>query len=228
MLGRAVPFRNVNGEIIKWFGTCTDIHELVEVRQAAKSTREQLLRVIEHARVTLWTINRDRNLTLLEGNLKWHGADINEDCIGNNIYEVFGTHEGNKDIPQLKSAIEDILEERARDEIIEMHIDGSGRWFRTRIMPLLVKSRNAGIEGESYLDGVLGVSMDVTGESRRFGLTTGSRSNHVLVELHKREQELQEQEKENAKLLANASAAKEASQMKSQFLANVSDLQERA
>ncbi len=42
------------------------------------------------------------------------------------------------------------------------------------------------------------------------------------VELRKREIELQHQAKENAKLLANALAAKEASRMKSQFLANVS------
>lgn len=26
MLGRALPLRDVNGNIIKWLGTCTDIH----------------------------------------------------------------------------------------------------------------------------------------------------------------------------------------------------------
>lgn len=227
MLGRAVPFRDHKGKIVKWFGTCTDIHDLVEVRQAAKSTREQLLRVIEHAQVTLWTINRDRNLTLLEGALKWQDSDISDDCIGRNVYEVFGRHKGNKEIPQLRKAIEDILGKRTRDEIVEMHIDGSGRWFRTRIMPLYAKSRNAGIEGESYLDGVLGVSMDVTGEPPQPNSAVGSRSYSVLVELHKREHELQKQEKENATLLAHAAAAKEASRMKSQFLANVSNSQKR-
>lgn len=44
----------------------------------------------------------------------------------------------------------------------------------------------------------------------------------MLAELRRREKELQVQEKENSKLLANALAAKEASKMKSQFLANVS------
>ncbi|MBE7181136.1 MAG: PAS domain S-box protein, partial [Terriglobus roseus] len=52
MLGRALPLRDAQGKITRWFGTCTDIHELVETRQEAKGLREQLLRVIEHARVT--------------------------------------------------------------------------------------------------------------------------------------------------------------------------------
>jgi PAS domain S-box-containing protein len=37
MLGRALPMRNKQtGAIEKWFGTCTDIHEAVESRFAAK------------------------------------------------------------------------------------------------------------------------------------------------------------------------------------------------
>jgi hypothetical protein len=37
MLGRALPLRNKQtGAIEKWFGTCTDIHEGVESRFAAK------------------------------------------------------------------------------------------------------------------------------------------------------------------------------------------------
>jgi PAS domain S-box-containing protein len=27
LLGRAIPFRNENGEIVRWFGTCTDVHD---------------------------------------------------------------------------------------------------------------------------------------------------------------------------------------------------------
>lgn len=37
------------------------------------------------------------------------------------------------------------------------------RWYRTRLLPLYVKSRAGGIEGEAYIDGVISVSMDVTG-----------------------------------------------------------------
>ncbi|TKA67636.1 hypothetical protein B0A49_07737 [Cryomyces minteri] len=205
MLGRATPFRDENGKIIKWFGTCTDIHELVEAREAAKQTREQLLRVIEHAQVTLWAVDRERRLTLLEGSLMWQSSDedIGKHSLGQSVYDVFGQHEGAKEIPYYKKPIEGILEGKAQDETVEIHIDGNGRWYRTRFVPLYRQRRNGGIEGEKYLDGVIGVSMDVT-------------------ELRKRESELQTQEKENSRLLANAVAAKEASRMKSQFLANMS------
>lgn len=210
MLGRALPFKDRSGRIVKWFGTCTDIHELVETRQAAKTLREQLLKVIDHAQVTLWAVDRNRNLTLLEGNLVWKktseeggSPEIGPDAIGKNIYEVFGQNEGAEDIPFLKRPIERILENHASEEIVEIHIDGSGRWFRSRILPLYHHDRNAGIDGEKFIDGVIGVSMDVT-------------------ELRAREDDLRQQERENAKLLANAVAAKEASRMKSQFLANMS------
>jgi PAS domain S-box-containing protein len=45
MLGRALPFLDSSGRIVKWFGTCTDIHDLVLARQEARRTREQLQQV---------------------------------------------------------------------------------------------------------------------------------------------------------------------------------------
>ncbi|KAE9992600.1 hypothetical protein EG327_008475 [Venturia inaequalis] len=197
MLGRAVPFYDDRGKIVKWFGTCTDIHELVEARQAAKDTREQLQRVIEHAEVTLWAVNKEREITLLEGNLL-RPCDIGGmDCyVGRNVIDVFGE-------TALTEPMERILNGGKREELIEMQMTETDRWYRTRLLPLYVKSRAAGIEGEAYIDGVISVSMDVT-------------------ELRLREQELQDQFKENSKLLANEQAAKEASKMKSQFLANMS------
>src|SRR5436305_5594350 len=68
MLGRALPFRDPEtDDITQWFGTCTDIHDLVEARVAARQTREQLLNVVAHAQVTLWAIDNMRQITLIEG-----------------------------------------------------------------------------------------------------------------------------------------------------------------
>ncbi|KAK7729575.1 hypothetical protein SLS57_002063 [Botryosphaeria dothidea] len=201
MLGRAVPFRDDDGKIIKWFGTCTDIHELVELRETAKQMREQLLRVLEHAQVTLWVINRDQKLTMLEGSIL-NDFDVTREELGKNILDVFFKDSRmKKETPELKSKIDLILDGNGTDEVVEMAYDN--RWYRTRVVPLMATARQAGIEKDSYIDGVIGVSMDIT-------------------ELHKRREELQAQEKENSELVANAVAAKEASRMKSQFLANMS------
>ncbi|KAF2636699.1 putative histidine kinase group protein-like protein [Massarina eburnea CBS 473.64] len=192
-LGRALPFRDDEGNIVKWFGTCTDIHDLVEARQAARQTKAQLLRVIEHAKVTLWAVNRESELTLLEGERP--GLDSG-DALGKNIFEYFG------DVENWRRSIEGIMAGKAQDEIIERLV-GQERCYRTRLVPMYSRSRMGGVDGDVYIDGVIGVSMDVT-------------------ELRKREIQLKEQEEENSRLLANAVAAKEASRMKSQFLANMS------
>lgn len=87
-------------------------------------------------------------------------------------------------------------------EDVQEHIIDN-RWYRTRFIPVLGRKGYGGSVNEAYIDGVIGVSMDIT-------------------EVKDREIELQNQEKENSRLLANEAAAKEASRLKSQFLANMS------
>lgn len=204
MLGRALPMRDSkSGKISKWFGTCTDIHDLVEARQEAERMRARLLSVIKHAQVTVWVVNKDRVLTFLEGKLMWDPTeeDITIESVGNNVYDVFGRHQGKIDLPLYKGPIERILNGDNVEQVQEHHIDGNGRDYRTRFVPMLGHSRNP--EGDGRVVGVIGVSMDVT-------------------EMKKREAELQSREKENTRLLSAETAAKEASRLKSQFLANMS------
>ncbi len=206
MLGRALPLRDhKTDQIVKWFGTCTDIHDLVEARLAAKRTREQLLNVIKHAHVTVWAVDINRILTFLEGKLMWDEGeeDVSANSVGKHVSDVFGNHKGEVDLPLYMKPINDILDGKSREMVHEHHIDGNGRWFRTRFVPMLGKKQHGGSEDENYVDGVIGVSMDVT-------------------ELKEREAELQSQEKENIRLLSAETAAKEASRLKSQFLANMS------
>lgn len=196
MLGRAVPFYDDDGKIIKWFGTCTDIHDLVEARQAARQTKAQLQRVIEHAKVTLWVVNRQSEIILLEGDLTGVGdVKVDEQAMGKNIYHIFG------DMDRWRKPIRELLQGKAQDEIVERVKDD--QYYRTRLVPLYKRTRVGGQEGEAYIDGVIGISMDVS-------------------EIRIRENKLKEQGQENSRLLANAAAAKEASRMKSQFLANMS------
>lgn len=204
MLGRALPLRdNKSGKISKWFGTCTDIHDLVEARQQAKRFREQLLSVIKHAHITVWVVDKHRALTFLEGKLMWDSVDdhITPESIGQNVYDVFGRNQGREDLPLYREHIERILDGEDSEQLQEHHVDGNGRDFRTRFVPMRRLGR--GSEEETQIDGVIGISMDVT-------------------EMKKRENELQSQEKENLRLLSAETTAKEASRLKSQFLANMS------
>lgn len=200
MLGRALPFYDDDGRIVKWFGTCTDIHDLVMARQEARQTRKQLEQVIEHAKILLWAVNRENRLVLLEGDMRWKHQEDKKELLGKELFEIFGMTSADQD--RWQKPIREILNGKQQDEVVERYMSGN-RYYRTRLVPLLTTSRIGGIEGSAYVDGVIGVSMDVT-------------------ELREREDQLREQEKENERLLANAAAAKEASRMKSQFLANMS------
>ncbi|MDV3459104.1 PAS domain-containing protein [Sphingomonas sp. HF-S4] len=42
VLGRAQPVRDESGRIIRWFGTCTDIQEIVDAREVLARSREEL------------------------------------------------------------------------------------------------------------------------------------------------------------------------------------------
>lgn len=42
LLGRALPYRNENGEIVNWYGTCTDIHALKTAQDALRTAHDEL------------------------------------------------------------------------------------------------------------------------------------------------------------------------------------------
>jgi PAS domain S-box-containing protein len=150
-LSRAQAVRDKDtGDIEKWFGmsmtrnmsrhgsrmltrgtgTCADIHETMETKLSAKRTRQQLLSVIAHAHVTIFTTDVNRNVTMLEGALIWDstGDESRADSrwfIGRNIYYVFNRlteclSEGEQ--PHFLQPIEDCLNGKiSEDTVAEEH-----------------------------------------------------------------------------------------------------------
>jgi PAS domain S-box-containing protein len=47
VLGRAQPLRDTDGRIVRWFGTCTVIHDLVAAREVLARSREDLEHMVE-------------------------------------------------------------------------------------------------------------------------------------------------------------------------------------
>jgi signal transduction histidine kinase len=181
------------------------------------SQRQQLLYVIAHAKVTLFSVDKNRNLTLLEGPFIW---DLDNDArldvsgdgriaqgdryTGKNINDILGSKSkrGKKDsTPPFLKPVEDILSGKTIERVHEDCIDN--RWYQTRFVGVVGKKDPSKRDSETFIDGVIGVSIDVT-------------------EIKDKQGSLRAQERENARLLANEAAAKEASRLKSQFLANMS------
>lgn len=224
MLGRVQPLRDSDtGKVLKWYGTATDIHDIVVARTAENATREQLSEALMHAEITLWSIDRDRRFTLLEGGCRppvsvgrdrsivdiffpnkggivWQTRDNPGYYLGKDINKIFD--EIDPDDPHHKRFLEPI-EPLLRGEISEGFTTTKldDHWFRTKYVPM--HKGSDGKNGAEHVTGIIGLSMDVT-------------------KMHATELELRERERQNRVLQANENAAKQASKLKSEFLASMS------
>lgn len=144
----------------------------------------------------------------MDGNLDWISPEIHSDTkwVGMKANTLFAElrreqkgvlldadqYENDPEFIAYKTALQNILSGKTQEEATEFKTPGTERWFRTRYLPLMHRTRSGGIEGESFIDGIVAASIDIT-------------------ELRVRDAELKKKEKEKL-------AAKEASRMKSQFL----------
>ncbi|HYE00103.1 MAG TPA: PAS domain-containing protein [Alphaproteobacteria bacterium] len=58
LLARAMPVRDDEGRILRWFGTCTDIDEIVAARDALRRRRKELTRLVDQRTAELAEANR--------------------------------------------------------------------------------------------------------------------------------------------------------------------------
>ena len=200
MLARGLPLRDsTTNQILKWFGTCTDIDDLVQARLDAKRTREQLTNVMTHAALTVWTIDRDFKVSMIDGDQVWakNAGTPQSNFIGESIYSIISKEEN----PCFYAPLEGILDGTITGES-NAEYNMNGRCLRTTFVPIKGQDHN-GKHDEAVVTGVIGVSVDITDK---------------VNALH----ELAEREKENQILMANERAANEASKLKSVFLASMS------
>lgn len=88
MLARACPLKDASGKILKWYGTNTDIHDLVMARIEAARNKLQMLTVLAHAEVNLFSIDKNRICTMAEGGMLWDS--VAESCDINNKSTLVG------------------------------------------------------------------------------------------------------------------------------------------
>ncbi|GAA5980667.1 hypothetical protein JCM11641_000169 [Rhodosporidiobolus odoratus] len=194
MLGRALPFRDADGTIQGWFGTCTDFEELRAMREQLRETLQQNAAVLAGAGCLLIAVDTQQRITFTAG------AEIER------ILEeekIAGQVEG---IPLSRlSPGEDFLDAVKR-VLAGAEADGQvvgltrfSRSFRCLLTPLTQTK----INGTSFIAGCIIVAHDVTD----------------LVHTQER---LRQSYEERAKLQASETAASESSRLKSEFLAHAS------
>jgi len=73
ILARALPSYDSRGQIERWFGTYTDIHDWKSTERAAAERQEQYKALLEASAVVLWLAAPDGTLTHLDGTLEIGG-----------------------------------------------------------------------------------------------------------------------------------------------------------
>ncbi|KAE8226032.1 hypothetical protein CF319_g1327 [Tilletia indica] len=240
MIGRALPVRDDDGNITKWFGTCTDIHDTVEALAASRQAQAQLESVINHAHVTLWAVDKEARITVAEGpgirQLKLMTPSTPSSADPEGTASGHMRSEGGRGSDDVSASIVsrramhsmvgknifDVWDSREIRDAIDKALEGvpvvqemeiEGRWFRTQYTPL----RRYIEERGGYEDEYDTEMFDDEGEIQ--GVVGASMD---ITDRKKAEEQLQQSLQEQSRALAAETAAKEASRLKSEFLANMS------
>jgi len=201
MLARGLPLRDPNmNKILKWFGTCTDIDDLVQARLDAKRAREQLSNVMAHVALTVWTIDQELKVSMIEGDQIWakNAGTPQSSFIGKSIYDIVSKEEN----PEFYAPLEGILNGTITKEK-NTEYNMNGRCLRTTYVPIKGQEGSSGRFNQDLVTGVIGICVDITDKVNTL-------------------QELADRERENQILMANERAAIDANKFKSAFLASMS------
>ncbi|UOQ76267.1 PAS domain-containing protein [Hymenobacter sp. 5516J-16] len=133
-LGQAVPVRNEAGEIIKWFGTCTDIHDQ-KMQELALRKREQDFMTLANAIPQLaWMA--DETGAIVWYNDRWFRftGTTHEEMMGWGWQKVMHPDRVDEITNGWKQALLD--GEKWEDTFPLRRHDGEFRWFLSRALPV--------------------------------------------------------------------------------------------
>ncbi|MEO5722649.1 MAG: PAS domain-containing protein [Chthoniobacterales bacterium] len=134
-LGRALPIRNAQGEIERWYGTCTDIHERKQIEEALRSGREQLALALAAGELGTWTVDvPTQEMTASDDCRANFGRSPNEPF----TYAMFWESIHPADRKQTEAAVRRAIERREdyASEYRTIWQDGTLHWIAARGRPV--------------------------------------------------------------------------------------------
>ena len=137
VLGRAVPQRDKDGAIVRWFGTCTDIQEIVEAREVLARSRMDLERQVAERtaeRDRAWRNSQDLLCVIAPDGVFEAVNPAWTALLGWPLEEVAGRHHLAFSHPDDRAGSEAALARAVDDRLPAyesriLHKDGSYRWF---------------------------------------------------------------------------------------------------
>jgi PAS domain S-box-containing protein len=136
-LVRSVPRRNVQGEILDWVGTCTDIDKQKQVEQQLKESREGLRMLAETLPQLVWTTYPDGQHEYTNQRWKDYTGFIDEQIQRDRWAYLQFIHPDDQERHQARWLYALNTGELFEDEVrIKNSQTGEYRWFLTRAVPV--------------------------------------------------------------------------------------------
>jgi PAS domain S-box-containing protein len=87
-LSRAIAERNINGDVVQWFGTATDIHAMKQAQETIRESEALFRQLTEEAPMFVWITNTEAYMQYANKELlKYVGTDIQQLQLSN-IWEA--------------------------------------------------------------------------------------------------------------------------------------------
>jgi len=135
-LHRAVPLRDERGEVVKWYGTATDIEDLKQAEAKVRRDEEELRRITDAIPLSIYVLNPEgRSIHANRVALDYTGLTL-DDVTKNDFRErVFHP----EDVERLRKSRRDSLASNVpfENEQRALGKDGKYRWFLVLYNPLL-------------------------------------------------------------------------------------------
>jgi len=135
-LHRGVPLRDEIGEIVKWYGTATDIEDLKQAQVKLRQDEEELRQITDAIPLVIFVLNPDgRTLHANRVALDYTGLTLQDAQARNFRERVFHP----EDIERLRKSRQDSLASNVpfENEQRALGKEGKYRWFLIRYSPLL-------------------------------------------------------------------------------------------
>lgn len=133
-LGRALPVKDVSGNVIRWFGTCTDIHTAKLTEQALRANEERLRAIVQATPECVKVIAASGALLQMNQiGLRLIEADSEDAVRGMCVLEVVA--------PEHRQRWQENHERVCRGESLQWEFEiiglrGTRRWMETHAVPL--------------------------------------------------------------------------------------------
>jgi PAS domain S-box-containing protein len=130
-LCRALPVRDQDGRIVRWFGTCTDIDEFKRVEGALRETNDRLQTVMSSITDGLAVLDKEWRFTYFSEQAARIIGMRPEQLLGLCVWELFPSAEGTKFHEGSRRAVQT----GQRVEFEEFYPDPVNKWLECRCYP---------------------------------------------------------------------------------------------